>query len=46
MIASRHRAVILSDFVVNENLQLLEINYLALKVEVMLSFSFQVTLSL
>jgi len=38
MIASRHRAAILSDFVTNENLKLLQIKYLALKVEVLLYF--------
>jgi len=34
----RHRAAILSDIIVDENLKLLQINYLALKVDVLFNF--------
>jgi hypothetical protein len=37
-LASRHRAPILSDMIINENLKLLQINYLALKVDVLFNF--------
>jgi hypothetical protein len=37
-IASRHRAAILSDIIINENLKLLQINYLAQKVNVLFNF--------
>ena len=36
-LASRHRAVILSNVIINENLKLLKINYLARKVNVLLN---------
>ena len=35
-LASRHRAAILSDIIINENLKLLQINYLARKVDVLI----------
>jgi len=35
---SRHRASILSDIIINENLKLLQINYLAQKVDVLFNF--------
>ena len=35
---SRHRAAILSDVIINENLKLLQINYLARKVDVLFNF--------
>ena len=34
----RHGAAILSDFIINENLKLLQINYLAQKVDVLFDF--------
>ena len=34
----RHRAAILSDIIIDENLKLLQINYLALKVDVLFNF--------
>ena len=37
-LASRHRAAILSDIITNENLKLLQINYLARKVDVLFNF--------
>jgi hypothetical protein len=37
-LASRHRAAILSDIVINENLKLLQINYVAQKVHVLFNF--------
>ena len=37
-LASRHRTAILSDIIINENLKLLHINYLAQKVDVLLNF--------
>jgi hypothetical protein len=37
-LASRHRAAILSDIIIKENLKLLQINYLARKVEVLFHF--------
>ena len=35
---SRHRAAILSDIIIDENLKLLQINYLVLKVDVLFNF--------
>jgi hypothetical protein len=37
-LASRHRAAILCDIIINENLKILQINYLARKVDVMFNF--------
>ena len=37
-LSSRHRAAILSDIIINENLKLLQINYLAQKVDVLFNF--------
>ena len=37
-LALRHRVAILSDIIVNENLKLLQINYLAQKVDVLFNF--------
>jgi len=37
-LASRHRAAILSDIIKNENLKLLQINYLDQKVDVLFNF--------
>jgi len=37
-LALRHRAAILSDIIMNENLKLLQINYLAQKVNVLFNF--------
>ena len=37
-LASRHRAVILSDILIREKLKLLQINYLARKVDVLFNF--------
>jgi len=37
-LASRHRAAILSDVITNENLKLLQINYLARKLDVLFNF--------
>ena len=37
-LALRHRVAILSDIIVNENLKLLQINYLAQKVDVSFNF--------
>jgi len=37
-LASRHRAAILSGIIINENLKLLQINYLARKVGVLFNF--------
>jgi len=37
-LALRHRAAILSDIIINENLKLLQINYLAQKVDVLFNF--------
>jgi hypothetical protein len=37
-LASRHRAAILSDIIVDENLKLLQINYLPRKVEFLFNF--------
>jgi len=37
-LASRHRAAILSDIMINEKLKLLQINYLAQKVDVLFNF--------
>ena len=37
-LASRHRAAILSDIIINENLKLLQINDLARKVDVFFNF--------
>ena len=37
-LASSHRAAILSDIIINENLKLLQINYLAQKVDVLFNF--------
>jgi hypothetical protein len=37
-LASRHRAAILSDIIINENLKLIQINYLAQKVDVLFKF--------
>jgi hypothetical protein len=37
-LGSRHRAAILSDIIINENLKLLQINYLAQKVDVLFNF--------
>jgi len=37
-LASRHRAAILSDIIINENLKLWQINYLARKVDVLFNF--------
>ena len=38
-LASRHRAAILSDIIINKNLKLLQINYFARKVDVLFNFS-------
>jgi len=38
-LASRHRAAMLSDIIINENLKLLQINYLAWKVDIFFRFS-------
>jgi len=38
MFASRHRAAILSDIIINKNRKLLHINYLARKVDVLFNF--------
>jgi len=40
-LASRHRADILSDITINENLKLLQINYLARKVDVLFHFPYR-----
>ena len=37
-LASRHKAAILSDIIINEKLKILKINYLAQKVDVLFSF--------
>jgi hypothetical protein len=37
-LASRHRAAIFSDIIINENLKLLQINYLVQKVDVLFNF--------
>ena len=37
-LASRHRAAILIDIIINENLKLLQVNYFARKVDVLFNF--------
>jgi hypothetical protein len=37
-LVSRHRAAILNEIIINENLKLLQINYLARKVDVLSNF--------
>jgi len=38
VLVSKHRAAIVSDIIINENLKLLQINYLARKVDVFFNF--------
>ena len=40
-LTSRHKAVILSDVIINVKLRLLQINYLAQKVDVLFNFPFR-----